>query len=120
MDFRLVRAISQFATRRFGPDWLEFDPDEEEEDALQLIIPWSAWTTEVDFVHIAGAYRAEHSTRLSAEEHDWIAAQQSAWLSVWEATAVEPGRIDVRDLLTGEVRSVREDAASRTVVPRDH
>jgi len=119
MDFRLVRAISQFAARQFGPDWLEYDPDDENEDALQLVIPWSTWTAEVDGVHVAGAYRAEYGTRLSADEHEWFAAQERSWLSVWEATAVEPGRIDVRDLLTGEVRSVREEAASQTVVPRD-
>lgn len=119
MDERLVRAILEFSARRYGPGWIDADLDDEDQNALQLLIPWVMWTASADGEHVAGAWYAEHLTRLSDDEREWFMAQQRAWLSVWEVTAVEPGRIEIRDLLTSETRSVREDAASRTVVPRD-
>jgi hypothetical protein len=52
-------------------------------------------------------------------EHDWLDAEQRAWLSVWEVTGVRPGEgIDLRDLLTGETRSVVERGASGTLMLR--
>jgi hypothetical protein len=119
LDFRLVRQLARFAASRIGPDWLGTDPDEEEEDALELILPWATWTAETNGTRVANLYLEEHARRLSAEEREWVAAQQEAWLSVWEVTAVAPGTIDARDLLTGETRSVREELASRTAVIRD-
>ncbi len=121
MDFRLVQAIGKFGSSRFGPSWVgpsakNFDADQ---SSLQLFLPWAAWTATVGGKRIADSFFEEQKGRLSDEEREWFDAQRRAWLSVWEVTRVEPGMIDVRDLLTGEIRSVREVAASRSVVARD-
>ena len=117
MDFRLVRAIGRFASARFGDEWLgEVDGDEA---SLQLFVPWAAWTAVAGGKRIARWYLEENESRLSGEQRAWFAAQERSWLSIWEATAVTPGRIEVRDLLTGERRSVHETLGSQTAVARD-
>ncbi len=121
MDFRLARAIAQFAMRRFGDAWLGRmgDDFEDDEAVLQLFLPWVAWTACVDGKRVAQHYFEANGERLSEEERAWFDAQGRAWLSIWEVTRIEPGTIDVRDLLTGQKRSVREVEGSRTLVPRD-
>ncbi len=119
MDFRLVREIARFASRRFGPGWMRIDPEDEEKDSLELILPWTAWTAEIGGRRVADAYLDENGSRLAAVERAWFAAQQESWLSVWEVISVEPGRVDVRDLLTGETRSVREELGSQSLSVRD-
>ena len=118
MDFRLLRAIARFATNRFGPDWLGIELEDADEDALPLILPWATWMAEADGGTVADSF-LEQATRLSAEDREWIAGQRTSWLSIWEVTAVERGRIDVRDLLTHETRSVREEMGSEGIVVRD-
>ncbi|HEX2123671.1 MAG TPA: hypothetical protein VHL59_18725 [Thermoanaerobaculia bacterium] len=119
MDFRLVRNIARFASSRFGPGWMRVDPEDEEEDSLELILPWRVWTMAIGGRRVADAYLDEHGPRLSAEEREWFAAQQESWLSVWEVLSVEPGRIEVRDLLSGETRSVREELGSQILRAHD-
>jgi hypothetical protein len=119
MDFRIVRAMSRFASSRFGPGWIDVDLDEEERDSLELILPWATWTAEAEGNSVADAYLEQHGSRLSAEEREWFTAQRTAYPSVLEVIAAEPGRIDVRDLLTGEMHRVREELASRTVEAGD-
>jgi hypothetical protein len=119
MDFRLVKGMAQFASSRFGPDWLGVYPEEENESALELILPWAVWTAEAGGQSVAAAYLEAQRPHLSPEEREWFDAQRASWMSIWETVAVEPGKIEVRDLLTGETRSVREQLASRTVVARD-
>ena len=121
MDFRLVRAIAQFAMRGFGEAWLgrrgkDFEDDEA---ALHLFLPWVAWTAVVDGKRVAQRYFEASERRLSEEEREWFDAQSRAWLGVWEVTTVEPGTVGVRDLLTGQKRSVQEVEGSRILVPRD-
>ena len=117
MDFHLVRAIGRFASARFGDEWIgELD---EEEASLQLFVPWVAWTAVADGKRVAQWYLEENEARLSVEQREWFAAQERAWLGIWEATAVTPGTIEVRDLLTGERRAVQEVLGSRTAVTRD-
>lgn len=49
-----------------------------------------------------------------------LAAQRAAWLSVWEALEVDPGKgMILKDLLTGETRSVWEVTASKSLNRRD-
>lgn len=121
MDFRLARAIAQFAMRRFGDAWLGRlgDDFEDDEAALQLFLPWVAWAAVADGKRVAQHYFEANRERLSEEERGWFDAQARAWLSVWEVTRVEPGTVDVRDLLTGQMRSVQEIEGSRILVPRD-
>jgi hypothetical protein len=120
-DSRLVRAIAGFASSRFGDDWLGRigDDFEGDEASLQLFLPWAAWTALADGKRVADHFLDEKGGQLSREEHDWFDAQSHSWLSVWEVTRVEPGTVDVRDLLTGRTRSVRENEGSRLLVTRD-
>ena len=41
-------------------------------------------------------------------------------MSIFEVTSVEPGLVGVRDLLSGETRSVREEKGSHVLVPGDN
>jgi hypothetical protein len=121
-DFRLVRDIARFASSRFGRDWLGRSAGGAvggDEAYLQLFLPLTAWTAIAGGKRIADSFLEQNEARLSPEEREWFAAQQRAWLSVWEVSRVQPGLIDVRDLLTGEVRSVREEMGSRVLVARD-
>jgi hypothetical protein len=120
-DFRLVRTIARFASSRFGDGWLgrigkDFEGDEA---SLQLFLPWAAWTALADGKRVADHFLEEKGGQLSPEERDWFDAQSHSWLSVWEVTRVEPGTVDVRDLLTGRTRSVGENEGSRLLVARD-
>src|SRR5438093_5727942 len=92
----------------------------EPENSLQLFCPWAVYGFHVEGRPIVAWYLAERGRHLSAAARDWLAAQQRAWLSVWEVLAVEPGTgITVRDLLSGEERQVREVSGSRMLAPRD-
>jgi hypothetical protein len=65
-------------------------------------------------------YLVEHGRQLPPSERGWLAAQQAAWLSVWEVIGVEVGKtVTLRDLLSYEERCVREASASQTLVVRD-
>jgi SEC-C motif len=121
MDFRLVGAILQFGIRGFGEAWLgEREEDFHNDEAvLQLFLPWAAWTCAVDGKRVAQHFLDANKRQLSEEDRAWFDAQARAWLSVWEVTRVEPGTVGVRDLLTGQKRSVLEIEGSRILVPRD-
>ncbi|MGZ5445848.1 MAG: YecA family protein [Thermoanaerobaculia bacterium] len=121
MDFRLVRSIVRFAVDRYGDHWLNVLEDGigTDEAAMQLFMPWAAWTADVDRKRIAETFLEQNGARLSDEERAWLASQLTAWLSFWEVTHVEPGRTDVHDLLTGERRSVNEVMASKSLITRD-
>ena len=121
MDFRLVKAIGQFATHHFGRRWRgniaeHLDGDEA---CVDLVAPWTAWTIAVDRKRVADHFLEQDGRQLSHRERAWFEAQRRSWLSVWEVSGVEPGMVAVRDLLTGEKRSVHEDKGSRILVPRD-
>jgi hypothetical protein len=121
MDFRLVMDIGRFASRHFGSEWTgPIDDDIGKDEALlQLFPPWSAWTCVAGGRRVADRFRDENESLLSPRERDWMTAQSRAWLSIWEVTGVAPGSVQVRDLLTGERRSVHEEQGSRSLVVRD-
>jgi len=121
LDGELVRKLGEFAMRRFGAEWLRFAEDfVDAGEALQLAIPWSVFHYRVQGATVASWFLRERGPRLSAAERDWLAAQSAAWLSVWEVIEVEPGAsVTLRDLLTEEVRRIREVSGSRTLVVRD-
>ncbi len=122
MDFTLVGDIMRFASKRFGAQWFgragkDFDGDEE---ALALYLPWLAWTAVAEGRRVAEVFLDEKQSQLGRDEVEWFASQRKAWLSVWEVTAVRPGEsIDLRDLLTGETRTVIERLASESLRVRD-
>ncbi|MFZ2493460.1 MAG: SEC-C metal-binding domain-containing protein [Thermoanaerobaculia bacterium] len=118
LDHRLAMEVAVFASRNFGPARFP-KAVEAGEEAAPLVIPWTIWTATIDGQRIADAFLERNGARLSADEREWFEAQRNAWLSVFEVTRVAPGTIDVRDLLTGEERTVRDELASRTLVVRD-
>ncbi len=115
MDVRLVRAIADFAFHRFGTDWHGIEGGHGDE--LSLLVPWATWTVASGTTRVADAFEQANERTLSAEERDWCAAQREAWLSVWEVLHIEPGIVAVRDLLTGETRSLRENLTGHNIVP---
>ena len=121
LDAELARELGAYAMVRFGLEWRRFTQDfDEPAETLQLAVPWSLYHYRVQGQTVLEGYLAEHGRRLSRSERGWLAAQQAAWLSVWEVIAVEPGKtLTLRDLLTHEERCVREVRGSQTVVVRD-
>jgi len=121
LDGRMVRELSEFATARFGLEWRWFTRDfVDASETLQLAVPWSVYQYRVQGRTVAEWYLEEHGRKLSRAERGWLAAQQAAWLSVWEVVGVEPGEtMTLRDLLSHQERCVREVSGSRTLVVRD-
>ncbi|MGD9546689.1 MAG: YecA family protein [Candidatus Krumholzibacteriia bacterium] len=113
--------VLEFALDRFRWDWrlhrLDFD---DAEDQIELALPWSVYGFEIEGKTALAWFLEEHLADLSPEERDLAAAQQEAWLSVWEATEVTPGEgMVLRDHLSGEVRRVRERSGSRSLIRYD-
>jgi hypothetical protein len=121
IDGRVTLEIHTFAQRRLGDAWLEhLDHFEGSEPEFQLAIPWSVYDYRVHGRTAAERFIDSRGESLGAPERAWIAAQQAAWLSVWEVQQVDAGEsLVLLDLLSGEVRRVRERTASRSLVRRD-
>lgn len=113
--------VLEFALERFRWAWrlhrLDFD---DAEDQIELALPWSVYGFEIEGKTALSWFLEEHLDELSPEVRDLAAAQQEAWLSVWEVTEVTPGEgMVLRDHLSGEVRQVRERTASRSLIRYD-
>jgi hypothetical protein len=121
LDEALIGELGAYAMARFGFDWQRFAKDfVDPADALQLALPWSVYHYNVQGQSVLEWYLAEHGRQLSPSERGWLAAQQAAWLSVWEVIGVEVGKtVTLRDLLSHEERCVRETSASQILVVRD-
>jgi hypothetical protein len=118
LDERVVDDIHHFLRQRF--------PDELFEEAevlsshprmmLQLAAPWLAYVSRYEGASGAEWYQRERGWALAPSVNDWIEAQHRSWLSMWEVTAVEPGRsLSLRDLFTHDERLVHEVSGSRTL-----
>lgn len=121
LDERLVGQLLAYAHSRFGPALLH-SPEvfADAEAAAPLAVPWFCYCARIRGKTLAASYLEEHGGTLPAAEREWLAAQQLAWLSVWEVLSVDPGRsVTVQDLLTGEQRKVAEVSASRLLAARD-
>jgi hypothetical protein len=121
LDDRLVLALTRFASSELGAEWRGFVDDfVDPRQAAQLSIPWSVYVYRVRGRTVVERYLEARGRRLAPEERAWLDAQRAAWLSVWEVIDVEPGAsVVLRDLLSSEVRRVREESGSRTLVARD-
>ena len=121
LDGELAQELSAYAIGRFGFEWRGFTGDfVDPAETLQLAVPWSLYHYRVQGQTVLEWYLAELSRQLSRSERDWLAAQQAAWLSVWEVIGVESGKsLTLRDLLSHEERCVREASGSQTLVVRD-
>ena len=125
LDNRLVESIHRYAMGRFGEAWRSAVTDigemlGEEPAALQLLLPWTAYTLEMDGRPVPAWLVEERGRHLAPAERVWLEVQRDAWLSVWEVIECEPGvGVVVRDLLSGETRRVTEVSGSRSMVRRD-
>lgn len=121
LDGYLARELGRYAMARFGVEWRRFTEDfDDPAETLQLAVPWSLYHYRVQGQTVLEWFLAEHRRELSPSERRWLAAQQAAWLSVWEVIAVEPGKtVTLRDLLSHEERCVCEASGSQTLVARD-
>lgn len=122
VDERLVSEMLRFAARRFGKAFHRVEMDfRDPGEAVQLFIPWSVYHFVIDGKPVVRWFIEEQKRRLSDTESEWLEAQQASWLSIWEVTRVDPdrGRLWLRDLLSGEERTVREVSACETLAKRD-
>jgi SEC-C motif len=116
LDRRLIETMGTWAVRRFGDPWREFAGQNLADESLLFDMPVLLFHRPFKGKTTAQWFVEERGPRLSAQEREWLEAQGRAWLTIWEAVEVDPGRsIRVVDLLTGEKREVREVAASRVV-----
>jgi hypothetical protein len=120
-DQRLVEQMMRFGRTRFGDAWRRAAEDfDDHEASAQLFVPWAVYHVAIDGRPLVYWFVDAQGRNLSGTERQWLEAQQASWLSVWEVTAVEPGkRITLEDLLTGEARTVEEVSGSTTLVSRD-
>ncbi len=121
LDGLLVRRMAAFAEQRFGDAWRAhegaFDPHPA---IVQLRAPWSVYEHTVDGRRIVEHFLDAHDSDLEDEERAWLGAQMRSWPSVWEVVDIERGvAMTLRDLLTGEVRTVSERKGSRDVPVRE-
>lgn len=118
LDRRLVDKLLAYGEKKFGDDLYA------EADALkthpgmspQFLWPWLAYVTPFDERSLADWFLEERGWSLARPAREWLEAQRESWMSVWEITAVDPGRsITLRDQLTFNERTVHEVRASQDV-----
>lgn len=122
LDHLISEDLLDFAKRRFGIDWLKSAekawggmPED-----VQLFGPWILYHYRGLAGTTAAAEYLASGGRIEPRERAWLEAQSRTWLSVWEITDVRPGAgLAVRDLLTGEERTLHERKGSHTLVARD-
>jgi hypothetical protein len=120
LDRRLIEQMIQFAARRFGTKRLDrMMNGKVREDGFPLFLTWAMCEIPIDGRPAIDHFLEGERGRLEAREVEWLEGQRRAWLSVWEIDSVKPGLIAMRDLLTGQTRTVHEVEASRSLVARD-
>jgi len=123
LDEILCSRILQFAKGEFGgeieelvadcPFDLHYGPNASIGAAYLVHIAQVAEGT------LAEAFLRREGDHLTPGERVWLDASGRSWLSVWEVVEVSRGRgLDLRDLLTGEQRSVAERLATENLRPR--
>jgi hypothetical protein len=121
LDQSLVTELVAFAAAHFSGAWQrQTKAFRDDLAAMQLGLPWALYQYRIEGETVAEAYLQEQGPRLSRTERAWLAAQQAAWISIWEVIAVDPGvGFSACDLLSGEVRTIREVSASQSISVRD-
>ncbi len=122
LDGRLVEQMDQYARGRFGPDWMARPARVFGDLSMPgaLVGPWAFYHHHFEGKPIAEWFLVDRGARLPEEEVRWLLAQRAAWLSIWEVLEVNPGKsLVLKDLLTGETRSVWETTASKSLRLRD-
>ena len=94
--------------------------DDAEDDFVQIAVPYVIHEARFDGQSLVERFLARRGDLLSWRKRAWLDSNLAAWLSVWEVLEIEPERsIRLRDLLTGEERTVTERSAGRELRPRD-
>ena len=122
LEERLVGRLGAYARARFGEAWWRFETDFREREGIdQLTVPWSVYHYRIQGESVLSWFLKEHGQRLSRAERSWLAAQETAWLSVWEVSEVlsHGGGILVRDLLSHEERCLHDTESFPKVVQRE-
>lgn len=121
VDHRLTEQMLRFGSHRFGKAWLDAaETHMDVETQPGLFAQWACYHVPIDGRPLAQWFGDERGRSLSRTESRWLAAQQAAWLSVWEVSAAESGRsLTLQDLLTGETRTVSEVSLSTMLTRRD-
>lgn len=114
-----------FAARRHGPGWAR--GCEEHYGAnyrrvsgdSELMRKWALYhRANGERVTLLEEFLGAAPRPLSDAERALLSAEVAAWISYWEVTGVHRGKtVLVRDLLTGEERTVSDKRASRTLLP---
>lgn len=123
-DRRLLQEMLEVAKLRFAEvlrDVLLAAERLAGDDGDDAIMPqWIAYHARCGDRPLAAHFMDVRGNYLTRADHDWLVAECAAWLSIWEVTDVVPGRsMELRDLLTGERRTIVEASASRMVVRFD-
>ncbi len=123
IDERLVEDMLAFAKNRFGRKWLteamqaylleemEFEPEQ-----LQFFAPWAVHHWRVDGRPVREWFLAEQGSRLTQAERDWLRAQASVVVTLWEIQEVRKGEgVVMKDRLGGQTCFVHEVTGSQTL-----
>ena len=125
-DRELSSEILVYGQRHLPPDLLQpaldllrgshLDP----ELLMLLFEPWLAYGFRPEGRTLAARYLERRGHLLGPGERAWLAAQEAAWLSLWEVRAIDPGvGLSMVDLLSGEERFVHEIEGSRSASVRE-
>ena len=125
LDRQLVPRILEYAERRLGLGTLKqafgdcpIEPRENGTHAM-LLVPWVVYERRQAGKTLAERYLEEEGLLLPPVERRWIEAQSRTRVSIWEITAVEPGRVSMRDLISGAERVVLDQGLSQSGHARD-
>lgn len=125
LDRKVSEAILKFGASRFGksferlitelPGALPF------EEIEAFAVPFLLYEAGIGGRPLAAVFLEERASRLPERDRRWVERQLASWLTIWEITAVDPGRsLSLLDRLTGQRREVIEVSASRSLTPLDH
>lgn len=94
---------------------LPVDPDD---PMGHFMLPMHLYHVDFGGTTIAKEFVDTFRHDLTSEELQWLEAQMAGWISIWEIENVEPGwSMNIRDLLTGETRTVLERTGSMVCRP---
>jgi len=120
MDQRLVDELARYAAKRFPEEAEEIleSLDSHPEMTAQLGAPWLVYVSSIKGRPVVDWYLEAKGWSLTSAEREWLECQKKSWVSIWEVVRVDHGRgLDLRDVLTGEERSVHEVGGSKSAEP---
>lgn len=123
LEDRLIEAMGRFASRRFGPDWLDGVIDSlglshrpPLEHAQSYLFSWCFFLFPVEGRRLTERYLEDRGSRLRDDERAFLLAQIDAWPTLWEARDIRRGEgVGLRDLLTGAEVFVNDHGSSKSL-----